>query len=329
MGSIIVDFLENVSFGDVQSFKNITFIPVFHKNGDKLEYVPVDEMLESKQLKITEVSEGGSVPELMVDNQSDKRILLLDGEELVGAKQNRVLNTTILLEKQSQTKIPVSCVEQGRWGYSSRKFSISGRTMPSSSKFSKSGSVSRSLRTSRGKSYSSNQSEVWNEVDRVSSYSGTYSKTRAMSDVYENKKVELEELIEPFSFVESQKGMVVFLNGRIAGLEYVSRSDVFKVLFPKLLKGYGMDAILNKSDNGEKEYAQRASLFLENIKLSKPETYKAVGLGEENRMESDFLLGSSLVIEDEVVHLNAMSKTLNDNSGRDYRTSGFIRRMMR
>ena len=43
---------------------------------------------------ITEVSEGGSVPELRVVNKGDARILVLDGEELRGAKQNRVLNTT-------------------------------------------------------------------------------------------------------------------------------------------------------------------------------------------------------------------------------------------
>ena len=40
-------------------------------------------------------SHGGSVPELKVINKAEIPILLLDGEELVGAKQNRVLNTTM------------------------------------------------------------------------------------------------------------------------------------------------------------------------------------------------------------------------------------------
>jgi len=57
------------------------------------------------------------VPELKVISQSDRPILLLDGEELVGAKQNRVLNTTILLREKAETNIQVSCVEQGRWSY--------------------------------------------------------------------------------------------------------------------------------------------------------------------------------------------------------------------
>jgi hypothetical protein len=40
---------------------------------------------------------------------------LLDGEELIGAKQNRALNLTILAPAKQVIVIPVSCVEAGRW----------------------------------------------------------------------------------------------------------------------------------------------------------------------------------------------------------------------
>ena len=46
---------------------------------------------------VTEVSESGSVPTLLLDNTADEALFLLDGEELIGAKQNRILNTTILI----------------------------------------------------------------------------------------------------------------------------------------------------------------------------------------------------------------------------------------
>ena len=60
-------------------------------------------------------SESGSVPELVVENPLAERVLLYDGEELVGAKQNRILNVSVLVEAKSTLTIPVSCVEQGRW----------------------------------------------------------------------------------------------------------------------------------------------------------------------------------------------------------------------
>jgi hypothetical protein len=48
--------------------------------------------------RVTEVSEAGSVPFLQVANGADRPLLLLDGEELIAAKQNRILNTTVLVQ---------------------------------------------------------------------------------------------------------------------------------------------------------------------------------------------------------------------------------------
>jgi len=80
-------------------------------------------------LKITEINKGGSVPELKVTNTAMQYVLLLDGEELMGAKQNQVLNATVLLRPNSETVIPVSCTEQGRCAYSSEEFSSSGHVI--------------------------------------------------------------------------------------------------------------------------------------------------------------------------------------------------------
>ena len=50
---------------------------------------------------VEEVSEGGSVPDLLVDNKGAARVLFLEGEELIGAKQNRMTNRSILLAPSS------------------------------------------------------------------------------------------------------------------------------------------------------------------------------------------------------------------------------------
>ena len=65
---------------------------------------------------------AGSVPELLAHNPLDASVLLYDGEELIGAKQNRILNVTVLVAAASETRIPVSCVEEGRWRARSRHF---------------------------------------------------------------------------------------------------------------------------------------------------------------------------------------------------------------
>ena len=60
-----------------------------------LEYLLLDEALSKNLMEVVELDNDGSVPELKVVNKSPEMILILDGEELVGAKQNRIVNTTI------------------------------------------------------------------------------------------------------------------------------------------------------------------------------------------------------------------------------------------
>jgi hypothetical protein len=51
----------------------------------------LDEALAIGRFQITEVSQNGIVPRLLAINDTARTVFLLDGEELIGAKQNRVL----------------------------------------------------------------------------------------------------------------------------------------------------------------------------------------------------------------------------------------------
>src|ERR1039457_5711377 len=129
MENAVKSRLQSVQFGEVQTFKNIAILPLIAPADSTFQYRTLGEALATSDIAITEVSAGGSVPELMVVNRGSKCVLLIDGEELAGAKQNRVLNTSILIKEVSETKIPVSCTEHGRWPYASMAFSESGNVM--------------------------------------------------------------------------------------------------------------------------------------------------------------------------------------------------------
>lgn len=131
MDKIISDFISQIHFREAQCFQNMQVIQLFSDVEECLYYLTLKEALEKKLLLIQEVSTGGSVPELKVINHSDDPVLLLDGEELSGAKQNRVLNTTILVKGNSEVIIPVSCTEQGRWSYQTDRFYDSDIISPS------------------------------------------------------------------------------------------------------------------------------------------------------------------------------------------------------
>jgi len=116
-------FVDSIRIGEPTTFQNLTILPVFSEQGRSNGFSLLDDAIKTDKFRVTEVSDSGTVPELKVINHLDTDVLIIDGEELVGAKQNRIVNTTILVGKEREVVIPVSCVEQGRWNYRSKKFS--------------------------------------------------------------------------------------------------------------------------------------------------------------------------------------------------------------
>ena len=92
---------------DIMTEAALSLVPIRGQAAGSLDYMLSSEAIPLGLLSVTEVSAAGSVPELLVTSTADKMILLLDGEQLVGAKQNRILNTSILLMPRAKTKIPV------------------------------------------------------------------------------------------------------------------------------------------------------------------------------------------------------------------------------
>jgi len=124
----IVDAVRGVECRPAMAFQNLALAPLVADRDREAGYVVLDDALARGWVTVSEVGEGGHVPELKVVNRGDVAVLLLDGEELVGAKQNRVLNLTILVPPQHTTIIPVSCVESGRWRHVSHQFGAASRT---------------------------------------------------------------------------------------------------------------------------------------------------------------------------------------------------------
>ncbi|MBT8446990.1 MAG: hypothetical protein KJO38_07570, partial [Gammaproteobacteria bacterium] len=89
--------------------------PLLSEQNSPLDYLLLGDAVENGWARVQEVSDSGNVPELRVENKADRPVLIMDGEQLIGAKQNRVANLTLLLPAGKTTVIPVSCVEQGRW----------------------------------------------------------------------------------------------------------------------------------------------------------------------------------------------------------------------
>ena len=87
----------------------------------RVDYMTMDEAVRAKTLDVAEIDEGGRVSTIKVVNKSDRLVFLMAGELLVGCKQDRVINTSMMVPTMGKLHIPATCVEAGRWTYPLRR----------------------------------------------------------------------------------------------------------------------------------------------------------------------------------------------------------------
>lgn len=292
--------LPEVRIGDPVRHEALTVLPLFTPTNLGTDYLLSDESLAAGTVTVEEVSESGSVPTLVVDNKSGSFVLFLEGEELRGAKQNRVLNTSVLVAAGARLPIPVSCVEQGRWRYHSRHFSSSGSHASSKLRHILKKSVSRSAKEGGG--HGSDQGEVWREVRRQMSSLGTSSPTAAMGDTYTDYQPQLEQFRDKLAYVEGATGLAVAVAGKIVSVDLFDRPTTCRKVWARLLTGVVMDALEAGQADGGAVSADVQGLLTQLRAMPWQQT-PAVGAGEEYRSDTDDGKHASALVHDgAVVH---------------------------
>ena len=289
-----------VQVGDPIRFQALSVFPLFTAFGGDENYLLSDEAIKAGVMTVEELSEGGSVPTLLVKNTGDFRVLFLEGEELRGAKQNRVLNTSVLVAAHSETAIPVSCVEQGRWRYRSRHFSSEGTHSSSKLRGKLKESVSRSLMEGTG--HSSDQGAVWSEVSRQMSSLGSASETGAMADTYESHEKQRNDYMQTLKYVEGATGLAVAVGSKVVAVDLFDKPATCQKVWNRLLSGVVMDA-LEEKESKEPAQSSDVSGLIAKIRESSWTPAPAVGEGQEFRSASlPETQGSALVFNEVVLH---------------------------
>lgn len=287
------------------SFQNLTLFPLLRRHSTAVsDYLLLEDAIAQGLAQVTEMTADGSVPELRFQNDSDQPVLLLDGEELIGAKQNRVLNVTVLAPAKQTIVIPVSCVEAGRWNMAGPDFKTAGHVLYSRARASRTADVTASMRASGTRR--SNQAAIWDDIAAKSSRMKAASPTGAMAAVYEKHAVPVEEYVNAFNCEPLQTGIIFVIPGSCIGLDLFDNPATLRRLFPKLVRSYALDALeapASASHAGDPSHP--AAKILERIITAPSFTQPAVGMGEEIRVEDSSLSGAALWALNRYVHLCA------------------------
>jgi hypothetical protein len=298
----IREALEAVRLGEPRTVARLTLFPLLGEEKREPGYLSLEEAIEAKVAKVTEISEGGRVPELLFVNEGDRPVLLVDGAALVGAKQNRILNLTILAPPRSHTAIPVSCVEAGRWARRSAEFTTADHYMFAAARAAKMDQVSGSLRTA-GRALS-DQGAVWDSIAAKMASLGGHSPSSDMTEIFRQYKAKLDDIAGSFEAADGQAGVVIGLADRIAGVDLFDSGTTLRRYLGKIVRSYGLDAI-DLRGGGDGVPREAAERFLDEVATAQAERYPAIGLGEDVRLTAPGLAGGALVVDGRVVHLAA------------------------
>lgn len=297
----------DIRLADPQEHEALTFYPLVDPQPRQLSCELLRDALEAGKLAIGEVGMG-RVPELQIENRSGSDVLVLDGEQLIGAKQNRLTNRTILLSAHSTTTIPVSCMEQGRWHFQSREFRHGKHYSPASVR-----RVARrtEARCAAGRVAASpevlshGQAEVWDEISGCESSLGEHSRTCALNDLYGYRALDLEQWSRHFPWVDDQIGLLAVLGGEPLGMDVIGCHRLYARLHKRLASGYVMDALTMRGSRAHRRVdATPASEFLDKVRTAERTDAPTVGRGTY-RVLTGAVLGGELEVTQGLVHLSA------------------------
>jgi hypothetical protein len=299
--------LEGLKLGSHKSFARLTMFPLESEPAGGPDYLTLGTALERGLISISEVSRGGSVPELRAANKAELPVLIVDGEELVGAKQNRVANLTVMVPAKTTLHIPVSCVEAGRWSYARDDFVASDRTHFARGRAARFATVSYAMECDGSRH--ADQGMVWDHIAAKAAELNAPSRTSAMAAIYDRHRTTVDEYVAALGPTQGQTGAVFAIDGAVAGLDLFDRPESLAALLPKLVRSYAVDAIGNGGGEHNTPEPAAAKVFLNLLADAHTDAYPALGLGTDLRLTAPGLVGGGLTVDDHLIHLAAFARS--------------------
>lgn len=267
-------------------------------------------------LKVGEL-EAASVNDVAVQNGTDSSVLLYEGEEVLGAQQNRTFDVSVLVPAGKALRVPVSCVEAGRWEGGRRDESFRPAPQTAYPELRRVKNQRARERVAAGMEARASQAEVWDHIAVKSDRLGVVSPTGAMHDVYEGRRDRLAELAGAVERRDGQLGALVAIGMRFVVLDFVGRDDVFADLFGPLVQGYALDALDFEWAERDVDHVmpvtppsiEEARGFVSLLSGVGATATKSIGDGEDLRFAADGVAGSGLATDGELVQLTAFPES--------------------
>jgi len=295
--------------GPPQITGTLSLFPIF-RDAAGLDYVTLAEAQEAKSVEIRELDARGAVSRLAVKNAGALPVLIIDGDVLLGLKQDRVLNTTILVPAQSTLEIPVSCIEAGRWRPRSAtarrgNYSVSPGVRAAKLK-------AMILRTRASGTFDSDQGAIWNEVEKYVGTLGVASKTHAYSDIERQRRSQIEERLAQLKPADGQSGVVAAVGGKPISFDLFDKASTLSRFWQGLIGSYITESLATAPSEAFVD-VEAATGWIRGLGAGKASVHPSVGMGVATLITGAGHDLSALVVEGVPIHIAATQDERSDS----------------
>lgn len=311
------------SVSSSSSSKGIDLYPLILEEITTTNLLTLDEALKSQ---LAEVIETGVISKLIIKNKSSlQKILVLEGTIVRGGKQNRVINTTLILDVNSSCDVPATCVEQHRWTYS---MPVDYSSMPSvtsigvsykefNSQFYETKYVMPTLYAKlnstvninlcNSQSYNADQQVIWGAISSLSGELNNKSSTADFTKIYVDRDKEIKECYEAFmSELKNLKfnGLLAIINKQIMFLNFSTDTEIMRVRVKPFIESVVAEML--RGETGKRNIEINDILnFINSLSNLPVKKYKKSS-GDIDVRFSDSINGSYYLHNDELIFLTAM-----------------------
>ena len=286
------------------AFGNLAIVQVKTEPAASIAFKPAGPAICSGGLIISESTGQGVVNQLLAVNKTEDYLLLTDADVLAGAKQNRIVNKSVLLKPLSKTAVSVSCVERLRWHYTSGNFRSAGPIADPDLRKDKAGTFSRMNREA-DPFHNETQGVVWNKLSRMLEEEGCHSITESYEELIDHRtRNENREfpVCEPCS---GCNGLAVISGGKVVSVDIFGKEDVYRYYFPFLRDS----AFMTPSHEMQQPAPDKHEAFYRTLEaIDNFETAPRItesgyeGGGSRHIVENGELIGLDLQFEGQPIH---------------------------
>lgn len=260
----------------------------------------LNEALPTGRTSVSEVSAEGVVAWVRVQHGGTRPLLIVDGEHVVGAKQNRIFNASFLVAPGQTVDLPVTCVERRRWSYKSTSFKADDATISSKIRAMKLGMLGASL--GRGGGHHCDQQVVWREVDRYLAQTGTDSQSAAFGDGFQSRRAGTERSLDLLEPRPGQVGVAAVREGAIVGMDIFGSASLYGRGWKKVARGLLAEVYREAEVSKGDEALKLVKRALEVVATTAPTRTAAPGIGETLHVTAQDLTFACISADDVLFH---------------------------